>query len=59
MGTSTEFVVIGTEYQFPAEIHSDELGIQSDADLNVHLYGVKRSPKRAVIPGAGNPTNSS
>lgn len=40
-GTRMGFVVLGTEYQFPVEIHSDELGILNDAYLNVHLYGEK------------------
>ena len=41
------FEVIGTEYQFPAEIHSQESGIHLEAWLNVHLFGEKTGPTPA------------
>ena len=40
-GDQMGFQVHATDYQFPAEIHSKELGVQREAYLNTHLFGEK------------------
>lgn len=33
------FRVVGTEHNYPAEIHAKEVGVRVEAWLNVHLLG--------------------